>query len=278
LSYKYWDYWQLAENPFRNTADVRYYYPAEGHERALDRLLFAAEEGLGLAVFTGIAGCGKSLLARMLVDHISARGLCGIFLANPPPDETGLYVALLAGLGVPDVIHADLSTAQLGLLQLAVRDQLERHFDQGRRVVVVLDDAHLVPDDKLLQAISALLNYQMGGRFAASVLVVGQEALEDSLRSIAELARKVELRTSLEVLSDTETADYARHRLKVAGARREVFTPDALRCIFDLTGGLPFAINRFCDLALLAGYASNARQVDKDLIQDVRDEALGHTD
>jgi len=272
----YCEYWGLAEAPFRNTADVRYYFPARGHDRVLDRLLFAARQGLGLALLTGTFGCGKSLLARMVLNNVAGSPLHGIFFANAPIDELGFYVALLTRLGVEDALHADLSNTQLGLLQLAVHEELDRRFEAGARTVIIIDDAHLVSDEGVFRAMKGLLNYQMNGRFVATVIAVGQEGLDESIRSRGDLERKVELRTSVGLLSPEETSSYVFHRLKIAGSTRELFTDGSLRAVFDLTGGLPFAVNRFCELALLAGAAAGCSVVDEGLIEDIRDEALGH--
>jgi general secretion pathway protein A len=63
----------------------------------------------------------------------------------------------------------------------------------------------------------------------------------------------------LRPLSLDETISYVSHRMTAAGARREIFTHDALDALYHTTGGNPRRINRLCDLALLIGFAEELR-------------------
>jgi general secretion pathway protein A len=56
-----------------------------------------------------------------------------------------------------------------------------------------------------------------------------------------------------------ETAGYAAHRLKTAGAKREIIDADAYPTLHELTCGIPRRINRLCDLALLIGFAEERK-------------------
>ena len=47
-----------------------------------------------------------------------------------------------------------------------------------------------------------------------------------------------------------ETAAYATHRLKTAGAQRTIIDTDAFPTLHELTCGIARRINRLCDLAL----------------------------
>ena len=54
----YANYWGLAETPFRNTLDARWFYESPVHEEALARLLFLIENqrrcGAGYAMCFGL--------------------------------------------------------------------------------------------------------------------------------------------------------------------------------------------------------------------------------
>ena len=56
-----------------------------------------------------------------------------------------------------------------------------------------------------------------------------------------------------------ETAAYAEHRLKTAGAKRTIIDAGAFATLHELTCGIPRRINRLCDLALLIGFAEEAQ-------------------
>jgi general secretion pathway protein A len=114
----------------------------------------------------------------------------------------------------------------------------------------------------------------MAGRKLLKVFFVGQlefnamlmrEENRDVLQSIA-------AHYYLEPLSEPETERYIGHRLKVAGARQPIFTPEAVKQIFALSKGYPRLINVICDNALLYGYRSGLKSIDGGVIQKCRRE------
>ncbi len=62
----YANYWGLAEIPFRNTIETRWFYESPGHEEALARLIFLIEQRRRCGVLSGPAGSGKSLVLELL--------------------------------------------------------------------------------------------------------------------------------------------------------------------------------------------------------------------
>ena len=68
-------------------------------------------------------------------------------------------------------------------------------------------------------------------------------------------------------LSDEETGAYVAHRLAIAnGSRRVVFTPAALKVVYEYSGGIPRLINLLCDRALLGGYSAQTTRIDENLV------------
>ena len=70
-------------------------------------------------------------------------------------------------------------------------------------------------------------------------------------------------------LTGDETTRYIAGRQDRAGSAEAPFTPDALATIHALTGGVPRAIGRLCDLALLVGFANGLDSIRGDHIHDV---------
>jgi general secretion pathway protein A len=68
-----------------------------------------------------------------------------------------------------------------------------------------------------------------------------------------------------------------RHRLRVAGATREVFTNGALREIQRLSGGVPRLINIISDRALLGAFTEDRHVVGASVIRRAAGEVLGRS-
>jgi general secretion pathway protein A len=109
------------------------------------------------------------------------------------------------------------------------------------------------------------------------ILLIGQPELRDTLArsELRQLAQRVTARYHLEPLDEGATAAYVRHRLEVAGARRPLFTPAAMRALHRASGGIPRLINVLGDRALLGAFADGAAQVDAALVKRAAREVGG---
>ena len=106
--------------------------------------------------------------------------------------------------------------------------------------------------------------------------MVGQDELRDRLteeRNRA-LRQRIAVHCHIEPLTETETRDYIKHRLQVAGAAEEIFDPEAISEISLFSKGCPRLINTICDRALLSGYAEGTNRIDRKIAQKCVDELV----
>ena len=91
----YENYWQLEAKPFENTADARFYYPAETHQGALLKLRYAVENRRVAALLAGAAGLGKSLIVQTLLRQLDESYSPHVHVVFPqmPPDQLLAYLA-----------------------------------------------------------------------------------------------------------------------------------------------------------------------------------------
>ena len=82
------------------------------------------------------------------------------------------------------------------------------------------------------------------------------------------LAQRIFFSHIIKPLTKSETGDYIKHRLKVAGTEEAIFPPDAVHEVFRLSGGNPRLINILCDQALLSGYALDKKKIGPELIRE----------
>jgi general secretion pathway protein A len=87
-----------------------------------------------------------------------------------------------------------------------------------------------------------------------------------------QLRQRINLRYHLPPLSEKETKEYIEKSLKIAGARRSVFTKQAIKKIYRYSSGMPRLINILCDNSLLGGYSSNQRIIDRKLVKEAAKE------
>jgi type II secretory pathway predicted ATPase ExeA len=255
----YADYYGLTEPAFRKTPDPRYLFASEAHEEALERLVFAVEER-ELALLTGAVGTGKTLLTRALVDRVQDRFEVALLL-NPrlSPRQFLAAAASELGVGAPTRRAAEL-VAQLHerLLELDAR---------GRAALVIVDEAQLVRERATFEEIRLLTNFQLDDRGLVAVVLAGQPELRSRLRRPAyrALVQRIAASFELGALSAAESAAYLSHRLRVAGAARDLFTPAAAALLHRAAGGVPRLLNQLATQALLEGMARGVGEVDAEI-------------
>ena len=261
----YLDYYQLHEQPFSITVDPKFYYNSRQHDDALVRLLYAASERKGLAVLVGEVGAGKTTVARRLFDQL---------------DETQFESVLLI------IVHAAITSqwllkkvaTQLGVEQPAedspsILSQLSQRlmdlFEQGKKVVVLIDEAQMLHSREIMEEFRGILNMESDGQKLITFILFGLPDLDQTLSLDGPLAQRVSIRCQLRAFTEAITRDYITFRLKVAGSDRNPFTPAAIAKIHRVTGGTPRLINTLCDNALLEGFLRKITPIDESLIQEV---------
>jgi general secretion pathway protein A len=155
---------------------------------------------------------------------------------------------------------------------------LERIFEEnvrdGRKTVVVVDEAHAIEDPRIFEELRLLLNFQTESRFLLTLLLLGQPELGPKVDANKQLAQRMAMRFHLESLSPHDVSGYIEHRLRVAGASQPIFTPDSMMLVSERSGGIPRRINHICDVSLLTAYGRGVPQVDRDIAKEAI-ESLG---
>jgi len=185
-------------------------------------------------------------------------------LLKPPPDGRELLLGIADELGVP-ISQRDVSRHELAY-QLT-RRLLENH-GHGRRTVVIIDEAQNICLD-VLEQVRLLTNLETSTDKLLHVILVGQPELRDQLArpSLHQVSQHITAQYHLEPLSASETENYVHHRLAVAGCRQGLFSAGALQQLHRESHGIPRVINILCDRALLAAFANDLQQVNKEQIR-----------
>jgi general secretion pathway protein A len=250
-------YWQLDRPAFECDADPQFYFPASSHEGALLKLRYVVEHRKGAALLAAPHGMGKTYLTHILSAELGDEHYVVVRVVYPKLQPTELLCDFAARLG-SSVDWRDEESGERVLRRLEQR--LEQLTIEQRQAVLIVDEAHLL-DAEHLQTLQLLMNLRDAPRLDFTLILVGQPELLPRVRRVRGLDSRIAARTTLRPLSVEETAEYASHRLRIAGRADSPFSDDALRTICELSQGAPRRINQLCDLALLIGYADEARQL-----------------
>jgi type II secretory pathway predicted ATPase ExeA len=260
----YEEYWGLKEKPFENTADPRFLYKSPQHEEALTRLRYAVDENKGIAVLTGVFGCGKTLIAEKLMETISKGAYEIAFIVNPRYSPIELLRDIVYNLGVREKL-----TDQKDEVVHKLAEVLHNNFDNGKHSVIIIDEAHLIEEVHIFEELRVLLNFQHNHKFLLTLLLLGQPQLKEKINNIKQFSQRISIRYHLVGLDRKEVAKYIQHRLWVADASKPIFKEEDYNYIFKQSGGIPRRINQICDMALFTGYCEGRKTIDTKTIEMV---------
>jgi general secretion pathway protein A len=268
----YLRFFGLSEKPFAITPDPRYLYLSERHAEALAHLLYGINESGGFIQLTGEVGTGKTTVVRTLLSRVPHHADVAVIL-NPRVTPVEFLLTICEELGLP-IEAADRDSVKQ-MVDALNRRLLSAHAE-GRRIIVIVDEAQNLSAETLEQ-VRLLTNLETPTQKLLQIILIGQPELRDLLdrNDLRQLAQRITGRYHLKPLSREETQGYVRHRLRVAGATGEIFTPGALRELHRLSSGIPRVINVSCDRALLGAYTREARKVSAALVRQAAGEVYG---
>jgi general secretion pathway protein A len=256
-------YWEFEEAAFDNSPNPRFLYPSPEHDEAIARLVYAVTHRRGAAMLTGEYGCGKTTVARALLQRLPPDRYEVGLVVNPCWTATDFLRELLYQMGI--------ETAETGKLELIhqLYDVFYKNYRAERDTVIVVDEAQLIENDAIFEELRLLLNFQLDDRFLVTLVLIGSPELRDRVRRLPHLNQRITIRCHLNRLTYEHTAAYIAHRVRTAGQSRRLFTDEAVKSIFALTRGTPREINNRCDLALLVGYSRRLPEIDQDVIRQI---------
>ncbi len=255
----YQAFFGLQENPFSITPDTRFTYLSPLHEEALAHLLYGAYQhgSGGFALLTGEIGCGKTTLCRLLLERLDADTET-IWILNPMLGPEDFLQACLEELGQTVEKHQHYACYQQLNQYL-----LQRHAE-GKRCLLLIDEAQLLSRETL-ELLRLLTNLETGEQKLLQILLVGQPELATRLQlpDAAPLNQRITARYHLRPLDEAHAMAYLQYRIEQAGAKRPLFSRDALRLLARASGGIPRQLNILADRALLVAYAQEETEVNK---------------
>jgi general secretion pathway protein A len=268
----YTNFFGLNEKPFAITPDPRYLFMSERHGEALAHLVYGVTESGGFMQLTGEVGTGKTTLVRTLLQNKLPNNADVAVVLNPRLSVVEFLETICEELG----ILAPENRGSVKALVDSLNGQLLRAHAEGRRVILVVDEAQNLSRD-VLEQVRLLTNLETSKQKLLQIILIGQPELRDLLarEDLRQLAQRITGRYHLEPLSRDETAQYIEHRLRVAGSLGEIFDSSAKRELFRLTGGVPRLINVICDRALLGAYSKETRRVNRRLVRSAAAEIKG---
>lgn len=257
----------FTKMPFGKDLSPSALHPHAGHQEAVARIGFLVHEQ-AIGVVTGEVGSGKTVAARAAVADLEPSRHAVIYLSNPAVGSRGLYAEIVSRLGDEPRFH------KAALIAQATRLLSTEAAERGRRVIVVVDEAHLL-DAAQLEELRLLTNAEMDSASPFALVLLGQPSLRSRLRlgSFAALDQRITLRYAIPPMTLEECASYVAHHLKLSGRSDTLFSDDAISRLHQAARGLPRAVNNLARQSLVAAFANRNAIVDEKAARQAVSEA-----
>ncbi len=260
----YIQWFHFSEPPFRLSPDIDFFFPSKAHKQAMDILNYGIRRGEGFMVLSGHAGSGKTMILRLLLKKLGNEKQAAV-IVTPAVSPQGLMSLLLEELKIP----LKPERYELGLLLKDFQDHIINLANQGKGLLIVVDEAQDLPLETIEQ-LRLLSNIETGKKKLVQILLVGQPELRTLLADprLCQLTQRIVINEILSPLGEEETADYVKFRLAKAGRADLKIHKDFFPLLHKRTMGLPRLINRTMDRALLMAAASGSNGLEPVHIQD----------
>ncbi|MDD2741039.1 MAG: AAA family ATPase [Rhodocyclaceae bacterium] len=264
----YLEHFGLREPPFRITPHTDFFFTGANRGPTLDALIYAITQDEGIVKVTGEVGSGKTMLCRMLLERLPDE-VESLYLANPSLSRSEILGAIADELGIP--VDGKTTHSMIRTLQ----DALVQRYAKGKRVVILIDEAHAMPAESL-EEIRLLSNLESKATKLLQIALFAQPEIEDRLAAndMRQLRERITQHFNLSPLKASEVGGYLEFRLRAAGYHGpNPFTARAIEQIARISEGLSRRINILADKALLAAYSAGSYKIDTNEIQAANQDA-----
>ena len=262
----YLNHFNLRLKPFEGSPDPRFFWLGDKHKEALASLKYGIQENKAFILINGDIGTGKtSLINYFLLDN----DIDAIIATLPDPD---LNISDFFKL-VTNEFNIDLDSGTKGDFLIHFGRFLKKTYSGKKKVLLIIDEAQRL-NHELLEQIRLLSNLERDYVKLINIFIIGQNEVLGILTDEENkaLRQRITVHYNIEPLTEIETSKYIEHRLKVAGSKTEIFSPEAVKEIFLFSKGYPRLINSICDRSLLTGYVKETKMITGEIVKQCADD------
>jgi len=255
----YIDFFEFKEHPFRITPDVEFYFTSDTHSQSFESLRYFVESDEGFCTLIGEPGTGKTITLRKFLNELSD-DIEYAYILFPSLAPEDMFRAVLEDFGYKIEQGVSKNTLFSGF-----RDFLTEKKKQGKRIILIIDEAQNLPVETL-EELRILSNLETEKEKLIQFVLAGQPELNVKLSSnnLRQLKQRITLQTELKLLNTVEIERYVVFRLSKAGFNGQYPNAKFYKKLSALTGGNPRLINLTMERALMAAYINQSKFIVND--------------
>lgn len=268
----YLDYWNLKEAPFQNVADARFAYLCPQHHEALARLVYLVQNRKLGGILTGPYGVGKTMVLELLDQEMQKdRETRYVHIDYHPGSPRGLARQIASMMGIKDRVMPIEEPGDF-LTYLKMESGKIGH------TTLIIDEAQIIDNPDVYHFLHLLMNLTIKDKMGYQVLpqftliLAGYTEMTLLLKKDESMCQRLQMVWNLDPLNDQQILEYIQHRMRVAGGDIWTFEREAVTEL-SKHHRIPRRINNICDVALMLGYASNQKSINRNIIRQAIEES-----
>jgi general secretion pathway protein A len=232
-------------DPFTLTPNPALFYPSKQHREAIEGLLNGIRTRKGFLLLSGESGMGKTMVLECLMDRLKQEKIEYGFILNSRLAVADLFEMLRADFGLETA-----SLTKTSVL-IALNNLLLKFAGEGKTVALLVDDAHQL-NNEVLEEIELMSNLETRQGKLLQVVFAARPEFELRLGEVAlrGLRSRVMRRFRLAPLTEEETAEFIRVRLRQKQGGVTLVPESVFGEIHTRSGGIPRIITALCGAAI----------------------------
>lgn len=234
----YYAHLDLLGEPFAPTSDPRFFHRTAALSGILDSMEIAVLLRRGVCVCLGGSGMGKTMLCQALSQVLRKNEHVVVLQAQGP--LTGSHAQFAQVLHHCVLGREPAPGTDLGDVIRAVQQGVRRKAATGdgvNQVLLVDEGQRLTP--QCLEILRELLNLEAEDGKLLQIVIFANDSFSKTLARHAAFADRIYEIFRLPRFRREDTVDLLTHRLRAAGATRELFSRKAMHRIHAASGGVP---------------------------------------
>lgn len=243
-------YYGITQTPFETDTNLE--SELLEHQREVYTRVREQSQMGGFSVIVGEPGTGKTIFKQALL-QLPNKGW-HVFVLNRAIFSWNNFLSLLC-----EALELE-AKGSGSKLEKAILTEVRKLNSRGKRLICIIDDAHLVPSD-LLKKIRLLLEDFPKNH---NLVLIGQLELISLLkkREHAEIHSRITMSEEFKPLSPTHIIEFIHHQLDRCGLPHNTFTEEAIHLINKVNKGNLRATKNLCIGGMVEAIRHQTKTVD----------------
>jgi general secretion pathway protein A len=255
------------QTPFSISPNPLALHLTDSLRAVLHKTRYVINHRQGLSCILGDIGLGKSTMLRYLSSEYGAREECRTFLIPTPnfPSPFAMLKDICLGFGLEP-------KSSRNAQERMFNDFLVEEYAHEKNVILFIDEAQNL-DNKQLELIRAILNFETNEEKLVQVILAGQLELKAKLDNKRNkyLKSRIVMYSTLNALTLAETREMVSTKCEYAEIQNP-FTDEAIERIYNQTAGVPRSVLKMCAMLYVLMSEYKLDEIPIDEIENIRDE------